>query len=215
MDAVFAGTKSLVPINSDDRQYCQDIGLVVKEKNGTLKPANRIYKEVMSRVITDQIQFQLNENISKFKWNDGNIILMTDLLTDFQKFWRHDSRSFPFLKADFASQKFDESTYSFMLFAYLQKIVNSGAIVDREYAEGRGSVDISVKFNGKEYLIEVKLEYSYSSDSISQLAGYLDDAGENEGWLVVFDRNHAKSWEEKIYIKTIIYNSKTIHIFGC
>jgi hypothetical protein len=36
MDAVFAGTKSSVLIDSDDRQYCLDLGLVVKEKNLTL-----------------------------------------------------------------------------------------------------------------------------------------------------------------------------------
>jgi hypothetical protein len=215
MDAVFAGTKSLVPINSDDRRYCQDLGLVVKEENGTLRPANKIYREVMSRVITDQIQFQLTDNISKFKWNDGQIIFMTELLIDFQKFWRHDSRSFPFLKSDFAAHKFDEATYSFMLLAYLQKIVNGGAIVDRQYAEGRGVVDISVRYKGREYLIEVKLEYSYNEDSLSQLASYLDTAGEKEGWLVIFDRNQNKSWDDKIYSKTELYKNKTFHVFGC
>ncbi|MDR3204128.1 MAG: AAA-like domain-containing protein [Deltaproteobacteria bacterium] len=121
MDAVFAGTKSLVPINSDDRQYCLDLGLVVKEDNGTLRPMNKIYREVMSRVITDQIQFQLNEDISKFKWSNGHKILMTELLTDFQKFWRHDSRSYPFFKSDFAANKFDEATYFFYAFSLFTK----------------------------------------------------------------------------------------------
>jgi hypothetical protein len=55
MDAVFAGTKSPVPVNGDDRRYCQDLGLVVKEADETLRPANKIYGEAMSRVITDQI----------------------------------------------------------------------------------------------------------------------------------------------------------------
>jgi hypothetical protein len=215
MDAVFAGTKSPVPVNSDDRRYCQDLGLVVKEKNLTLRPANKIYKEVMSRVITDQIQFQLSDNISDFKWNNGRIILMTELLTDFQKFWRHDSRSFPFLKADFALHKFDEATYSFILLAYLQKTVNGGAVVDRQYAEGRGAVDISARYKGREYLIEVKLEYSYNPNSLSQLAGYLDNAGEEEGWLVIFDRNKAKPWDEKIFFKIERFQGKTIFIFGC
>ncbi|MDR3153868.1 MAG: ATP-binding protein [Deltaproteobacteria bacterium] len=215
MDAVFAGTKSPVPVNSDDRRYCQDLGLVVKEENGTLRPANKIYREVMSRVITDQIQFQLSDNISGSRWNDGRIIFMTELLTDFQKFWRHDSRSFPFLKADFALHKFDEATYSFILLAYLQKTVNGGAVVDRQYAEGRGAADISVRYKGREYLIEVKLEYTYGMNSLSQLAGYLDNAGEEEGWLVVFDGNKAKSWDEKIFFKTERFNDKAIYIFGC
>ncbi|MDR3152843.1 MAG: AAA-like domain-containing protein [Deltaproteobacteria bacterium] len=215
MDAVFAGTISSVPINSDDRRYCQDLGLVTNDEDGNLRPANKIYTEVMSRVVTDQIQHQLGKEVSNFKWNDGNIIFISELLTDFQKFWRYDSRSFPFLNSDFAIYKFDEATHSFMLLAYLQKIVNSGAIVDKQYAEGRGAVDISVRYKGREYLIEVKLEYSYNDDSLTQLAGYLDTAGEKEGWLVIFDRNKDKSWDDKIYIKTELYKNKIIYVFGC
>jgi hypothetical protein len=146
---------------------------------------------------------------------DGKIIFMTELLTDFQNFWRHDSNSFPYLKGDFAVNKFDEATYSFMLLAYLQKIVNSGAKVKREYALDRGSVDIAVLYKDKKYLIEIKLEYYYSEDSLSQLAGYLDAAGEKEGWLVVFDRNKSKTWEDKIYIERKEFQNKVINIFGC
>jgi hypothetical protein len=86
-----------------------------------------------------------------FKWTDGQTIFMTELLAGFQKFWQHDSRSFPFLKSDFAAHKFDETTYSFILLAYLQKIANVEAIVDRKYAEGHGSVDISVRYNERKY----------------------------------------------------------------
>jgi hypothetical protein len=215
MDAVFAGTKSSVLIDSDDRQYCLDLGLVVKEKNLTLRPANKIYTEVMSRVITDQIQFQLDENIYESKWNNGHKIFMTELLTSFQSFWRHNSSSFPFFKSNFATHKFDEATYSFMLLAYLQKIVNGGAIVDRQYAEGRGAVDIAVKYKGREYLIEIKLEYYYNKNSLTQLAGYLDTAGEKEGWLVIFDRNKEKPWEDKIYFNVEHVKGKIINIIGC
>ncbi|MDR3204129.1 MAG: hypothetical protein LBV23_05245 [Deltaproteobacteria bacterium] len=102
-----------------------------------------------------------------------------------------------------------------MLLAYLQKIVNGGAIIDRQYAEGCGAVDISIRYKGREYLIEVKLEYSYNENSLSQLASYLDNADEKEGWLVVFDRNKNKSWDDKIYIKTEQFKNKTTTVFGC
>ncbi|MDR3155165.1 MAG: hypothetical protein LBW85_13090 [Deltaproteobacteria bacterium] len=140
---------------------------------------------------------------------------MSELMADFQKLWRHGSRSFPFRESDFALHRFDEAAYSFILLAYLRKTVNGGAVVGGQYAEGSGAVDISVRYEGKEYLIEVKLKYSYDKDSLSQLSGYLDDAGEEEGWLVVFDRDKAKSWDQKIFCKTEKFRNKTIHVFGC
>jgi hypothetical protein len=39
--------------------------------------------------------------------------------------------------------------------------------------------------------------------------------GCTEGWLVVFDRDNAKSWDEKIYQKTEIVNGETVNLFGC
>jgi RecB family endonuclease NucS len=80
-----------------------------------------------------------------------------------------------------------------MLLTFLQKVVNSDAKVDREYAEGRGVVDICITYKNKEYLIEVKLKERDSEEkSKNQLAGYLEKNGEKEGWLVVFDRDRKK-----------------------
>jgi hypothetical protein len=217
MDAVFAGTKGKVPINSDDRQYCVDLGLVVKNGDQALRPSNKIYQEVFSRVITDQIEYVIDPNVDIHIWTDGKVLFMSNLLKEFQRFWRHDSRSFPFRYVDFAAFKYDEATYSFMLLSYLQKVINSGTKVYRQFSEGRGDIDIVAKFKDHEYLIEVKLKEKYFSleNSLKQLSGYLDAAGENEGWLVVFDRDLERSWEEKIYWETQEYNGKTIHVVGC
>jgi hypothetical protein len=107
MDAVFAGTKSKVLLESDDRRYCVDLGLVVPDENKKLRPANPLYGEVMSRIITDQIAFQLNDSLAKTKWTDGKVIFMTDLLLEFQKFWRHGSNSFPLRKKTASDLKLD------------------------------------------------------------------------------------------------------------
>jgi hypothetical protein len=217
MDAVFAGTKGKVPVNSDDRQYCIDLGLVFKNNDQSLRPSNKIYQEVFSRVITDQIQYVIDLNQDRKIWTDGKVLFMSNLLKEFQIFWRHDSRSFPFRYKDFAAFKYDEATYTFMLLAYMQKVVNSGGKVHRQFAEGRGDIDIIAIFNSLEYLIEVKLKEDYFSmeDSLKQLAGYMDTSGEKEGWLVVFDRDLDKSWEEKIYWDTKQMGRFTIHVVGC
>jgi hypothetical protein len=103
-----------------------------------------------------------------------------------------------------------------MLLAFLQKIVNSGAKIHRQFGEGRGSVDICIKYQDKEYVIETKLYTSKAySKGINQVYRYLDNNGEKEGWLVIFNRNLKKPWEEKIYFKTLNYKNKIIYVFGC
>ncbi|MDR1110831.1 MAG: ATP-binding protein [Deltaproteobacteria bacterium] len=216
MDAVFAGIKGTVSINSDDRQFCLDLGLLSENENRTLRPANKIYEEVMSRTLTDEIEHFLDIDVGNRKWTDGQILLMSELLREFQGFWRQGSDSFPFRHKDFAAFKYDEATYSFMLLAYLQKIVNSGGLVYREYAEGRGAVDICVQYAGHDYLVEVKLKGEKTPDDWqTQLAVYLDAAGQTEGWLVIFDRDRTKTWDERIYWKDTLFNDKIMHLVGC
>jgi hypothetical protein len=216
MDSVFSGTISQAPLGSDDRRYCLDLGLVSLDQDGNLRPANAIYKEVMSRVITDEIQHVLDQKLSNLKWTDGQVVLMNELLKEFQNFWRHNSDSFPKRLKNFTAYKYDEATFSFMLLAYLQKIVNGGDLVHGEFSEGRKVVDICVVYQKNEYIIEVKLKGEDSrEDSLKQLAGYLDVNGEKVGWLVIFDRNLKKKWEDKIAWETVQFENFTINIVSC
>ncbi|MDR2198863.1 MAG: AAA-like domain-containing protein [Deltaproteobacteria bacterium] len=60
MDSVFAGATGFVLNKSDDRRYCLDLGLVVEDEDNNLRPANAIYSEVMSRLLSDEIQLGLD-----------------------------------------------------------------------------------------------------------------------------------------------------------
>lgn len=216
MDSVFAGADSTVPVNSDDRQYCIDLGLVVKDNDHFLRPSNKIYQEVIFRVITDQIHHILPKKFLICKWVDGKVLLMTELLKEFQQFWKHDSESYSLRYKTFAAFKYDEATHVFMLLAFLQRVVNSGGEIHRDVAEGRGRVDIEVIYKDHRYLIEAKIKGREPlKDSIEQLSEYLKRTSEQEGWLVVFDRSLKKSWDEKIYWDTQEYNGITIHVVGC
>ena len=44
--------------------------------------------------------------------------------------------------------------------------------------------------------------------------GYLDRLGQPEGWLAVFDRYPAVSWEAKLTWQTLTRDGKTIHVVG-
>jgi hypothetical protein len=216
MDSVFASTISNIPTSSDDRRYCIDLGLVVPNEKTLLRPANAIYKEVLGRIITDDIQDAFLKTIPELPWTDGKVIYMTNLLKEFQSFWRKGSLSFPFHTSTYAAVNYDEALYSFILLAFFQRLVNSKATVVRQFAEGRGAVDIGILYQNREYIIEAKIKDNQSIDkSINQICAYLDSNGENEGWLVIFDRDREKTWEEKIYWKTEGIDGKTIHIVGC
>jgi hypothetical protein len=240
MNAVFSGTKLKMSQYADDRQYCLDLGLVALGENDNLRPANALYQEVMSRVLTDSIQSLLDDNIEKTNWNNGKIVFMSDILKAFQIFWRENAFTFPLrinepeiesFKAkisdldnknlileilDLISRKYDEAVYYVIMLAFLQRVINGGALVHRQFAEGRGSVDLRVDFKDHKYLIECKIKgHKSEENSIVQLAGYLDSAGEKEGWLVIFDRDREKSWDKKITWDTTQFEGVTIHIVGC
>jgi hypothetical protein len=259
MDSVFAGTVSSGLDHSDDRKYCLDLGLVVSDGNGCLRPANSLYKEVMSRVITDQIQSAMDKLIDDRNgfqaWTEGEgaemRLKMNTLLEEFQKFWRQHSLSFPLrvkqldklnsesliselnLQDSFEENitnlktvilrirhllehKYDEAAYSFILMSFLQRLVNGGALVLREYAQGRRSVDLCIIFNKRKYFLEMKIKGQKKlEDSLDQLAGYLNAAQEKEGWLVIFDPARNENWDKKLYYRQEIFNNIIIHIFGC
>jgi hypothetical protein len=240
MNGVFAGTSLKGSKYIDDRRYCLDLGLVALDANNNLRPANALYQEVISRVLIDPVQSLLNENIELLKWNNGKIVFISAILKSFQNFWRENAFSFPLRInepeiesfkekiaeidnkdlaleiLDLVARKYDEAVYSIILMAFLQRVVNGGAKVYRQFAEGRGSVDLLVSFNEQKYLIECKIKGHMPMDKcVTQLMGYLDSAGDKEGWLVIFDRKRNKSWDEKITWETTQVEGFTVHIVGC
>jgi hypothetical protein len=74
-----------------------------------------------------------------------------------------------------------------------------------------------VQYAGKAYPAELKLAGREPLEkSLKQTAGYMDTFGVKEGWLVVFDRNPKKSWDEKIFWKdNALSDGKLVHIVGC
>jgi hypothetical protein len=218
MNGVIAGASLKESQYNEDRRYCLDLGLVALDGENNLRPANAIYQEVISRTLTDSVQALLDKKIELIYWNDGKIVFVSAILRKFQEFWRENAFTFPLRInepkiqsfkekiddlpnknllleiLDLVSKRYDEAAYAIILMAFLQRVVNGGALVHRQFAEGRGAVDLSVSFKDRKYLIECKIKgHKSEENSLDQLAGYLDSAGEKEGWLVIFDRDREKS----------------------
>ncbi|MDR1308696.1 MAG: hypothetical protein LBL95_02160, partial [Deltaproteobacteria bacterium] len=110
----------------------------------------------------------------------------------------------------------NEALAHLVLYAFLQRVLNGGADIQREYALGRTRADICVTYGGRRYPLELKIKGVKSRiESVNQLSGYMGRCGAFEGWLVVFDKDFDKPWERKLSWETMVHEGKTIHVVGC
>ncbi|MDR2141258.1 MAG: AAA-like domain-containing protein [Deltaproteobacteria bacterium] len=199
-------------MTAEDIQYVQDLGLL-KREDAVYRPANPIYGEIIIRKLTQPIELGMPVNL-RVKWTDGRTLLMTELLKAFQRYWEENAEMLG--KPDNIS----EATPHLVCFAFMQRILNSGVDkLQREYALGKMRLDICAEYKGVSYPVELKRQDKFTDNemtkSLNQLRTYMDKCGAKEGWLVIFDINWDKKFEEKITWKTIEYNNSTIHIVGC
>jgi len=92
--------------------------------------------------------------------------------------------------------------------AFLQRVINSGGSIDREYAAGRGRIDLAVNYKGDTFIIEIKLIRNYDTpqivreDGLEQINEYRDRFDpKTPAYLIIFDRRpkaKEKSWDERI-----------------
>jgi len=208
MEKILIGSMDIEP-RSDDTYYCCDLGLIY-DNAGEFTPTNYIYKEIIIRTLNYDTQYNLVKTLEN-KWiKPDKSVDMNGLLQAFQQFWRENS--------DIWVNKYDykEAAPHLILQAFLQRIINGGGSIDREYATGRMRMDLCVRYAGNKYPIEIKIWYSDKTrlDGITQLQRYMDTLGESKGWLVIFDRKRPLSWDQKIYWDTLEINHKTIHVVG-
>jgi Holliday junction resolvase-like predicted endonuclease len=104
-----------------------------------------------------------------------------------------------------------------MLMAFLRRIINGGGRLEREYALGRGALDLIIEWRGARHVIEVKQRRdSYTEErAIEQVAAYLDSLGQDEGWLVLFELRTTTPWSERLWTRDIEHAGKRIHLVGC
>ena len=118
-------------------------------------------------------------------------------------------------------------TPQLLLQAFLQRVVNGGGYIDREYGLGRRRTDLLIRkpltdhYGGpiQRVVMELKiLRYSLErtiSDGLRQTAEYMDLCGSvDEGHLIVFDRSQTKTWDERIWHRPAEYEGRKIMVWG-
>ena len=94
-----------------------------------------------------------------------------------------------------------------LLQAFLQRIVNGGGRLEREYALGRGRVDLLIVWpqEGCERRIVVECKVRRGdlertiAEGLAQMRGDLDRCGAESGHLIIFDRTPQRTWDEKLF----------------
>jgi hypothetical protein len=111
----------------------------------------------------------------------------------------------------------NEALTHLVLYAFLQRVLNGGAdFIQREYALGTLRADKCVSYKGIRYPLELKIKgHERKEESIEHLKSYMNKCLATEGWLVVFDKDFKKPWDQKISWNTIQDNDKSIHVVSC
>ncbi|MEM7589833.1 MAG: ATP-binding protein, partial [Myxococcota bacterium] len=125
------------PMSPQDVEYVQDLGLIHCELNGEMRIANPIYHEIIPRQLSYKHQLGMQRRQADYITTAGQLD-MKKLLQTFQQFFRENSDSW------LEQFQYKEAGPHLILQAFLQRIINGGGSIHREYALGRGRTDLLV-----------------------------------------------------------------------
>jgi type II secretory pathway predicted ATPase ExeA len=208
VEPVILGRADAIERLSDDCRYVFDLG-ILKQEQGAILPANPIYAEVILRTLSYDTQEDMKLAIRQTPWLSGDSLDMSGMLRAFQQFWRENSEAWQ------ARYDYREAAPHIILQAFLQRVINGGGQIIREYALGRQRLDLLVCWHKNRYALELKMKDQYRPDTAhAQMFGYLDRLGLTEGWMPVFDRDPALSWDAKLTWLTLESEGRKIHVVG-
>ena len=180
-----------------DLEYARDLGLLAPDSPPRM--ANPIYAEVVPRELGYVLQDSLDVNDAWYV-DAAGVVDLRKLLTAFATFYgvyaEHWLGRF---------KEYGEAASQLILQAYLQRIVNGGGRIEREYGLGRGRTDLLVLWPReagapydlwRRFVIECKVLRDSDRQSlegtiergVEQTLGYMGKCNAEEGHLVVIDR---------------------------
>lgn len=222
ISALLNGASTLSGINDDDLQYVEDLGLIVRKPQVHI--ANAIYREIIPREIIAPLQDGIpNQETAWYVLPDGRLDIPA-LLRAFQQFFRENSEIW------LQGLPFKEAGPHLILQAFLQRIVNGGGRINREYALGRKYTDLYLEwplheaqgFHGEVQKVVLELKILRNSldktiaDGVAQVADYAHRIGTQEAYLVIFDRDPEVNFDEKIWEKNgFKHENLSVGVWGC
>ena len=180
-----------------DLEYLRDLGLI--DDGQPPRIANPIYQEVVPRELGYVLQESLDVQPTWYLHGDGRLD-MHKLLKAFATFFAEHAEHWLGQFEDYR-----EAAPQLILQAYLQRIVNGGGRMEREYGLGRGRTDLLVLWPREpgqpsdlweRFVIECKVLRDTDRQSlegtiergVEQTLGYMERCRAEEGHLVLIDR---------------------------
>ena len=187
--------------SDEDLAYVHDLGLVAQDVGGRPRIANPIYAEVVPRHLNYAVQAGLPPEMAWYVDAAGNLDV-AGLLAAFQAFFREHSEHWVQ-----RFERYQEAGPQLLLQAHLQRVVNGGGRIEREYALGRGRTDLLIVWpqgaRERRWVVECKVRHGdlerTIAEGLAQTRAYVDRCAAEAGHLIVFDRAAERSWEEKIF----------------
>ena len=206
----------------DDVEYARDLGLLARR--GTRRIANPIYREVIPRELMYAREDSILQETEWYVKPDGDLDV-EGLLAAFQRFFREHSEHW------LERFQYQEAGPQLLLQAFLQRVVNGGGRIEREYALGSRRTDLLIVWPpgrfaaageptvpARRHVVECKiLRGSLEAtirEGLEQTLAYMDKCRGESGHLVVFDRDRSKLWEEKIYRREESLGGRTVTVWG-
>ena len=204
--------------SEEDMEYVRDLGLIAVDD--PVRIANPIYREVIPRQLTSVLQGRLADLIQplSYRRSDGSLDI-GHLMQRFQDFFRDHSEHWV------GRFGYREAGPQLILQAFLQRLVNSGGRIEREFGVGRLRTDLLAVWplpGGGEarYVIECKVLRPKRSlqgviaEGLRQTAEYMDVSGAEEGHLVIFDLRADRTWSQRLFRRRETLGEVGIHVWG-
>ncbi len=204
----------------DDVQYVEDLGLI--QARPQIRIANRIYREVIPRELTWTTQIRITHEQPWYLTPQRKLDI-PKLLAAFQQFFREHSDAW------IEGFSFKEAGPQLLMQAFLQRIVNGGGRINREYGLGRKRTDLFIEWPVDEaqgffgpvqrIVLELKLWKKGSleavlADGLPQTVDYARQCGADEAHLIVFDRRPDSPWDERIWQREATEQGWALGVWG-
>ena len=217
IEPLLSGADDPGSIATDDLEYVRDLGLVARER--PVRIANPIYREVIPRDLTWTAQEMSIPHDPSWYVDEGEALEVDKLLAAFQEFFREHPEHWV------ERFQYKEAGPQLLLQAFLQRILNSGGRIEREYGLGRLRTDLLLVWplpgdagEAQKVVVECKVLHRGLErtlcEGLEQTRAYMDRCGSAEGHLVIFDRTEGKSWEEKTYRRDETGGGAPVTVWG-
>jgi hypothetical protein len=203
---ILAGEDLGSDVPARDLEYCQDLGLVRRGREG-LEIANPIYREVLPRELTEPASYRLTTPLRRWALANDKLDLQ-GILNTFVDFWRQHGEWMT------RGQAWPEAAQQIVLMAFLQRLVNGGGVIEREYGLGTRRLDLLIRWHVRVdqygaalqedlHALECKVwrdgRPDPTAEGLRQLDAYCGRLGLTEGTLLLFDArsDNPVPWTER------------------